>query len=107
MMCASACWRVSCPLARPATAVLAASLLVWLAGPARAQPPAEWITTVYNSPDNEELEATIRVDIATSGSYREPNGWGGVISGIYYRPSGSGSWGQMSISRTRRPSMPV
>ncbi len=97
MVCASACRRVLRALARPAAAVLAASLLVGLAGPARAQPPAEWVTRTYNSPDNKEPEATIRVDVATTGSYRHPNGWGGVITGVYYRSSGSGSWGTNMI----------
>jgi|GEM_PF-4712448 len=67
---------------------------------AYAAPPSSWITTMYNSANNQESGATIKVQVATTGTYWSKNGWGGTISGLYYRPGGSGSWGSNLIDNT-------
>ena len=50
------------------------------------------ITNMYNSSNNTPTNATIWVEVAAAAG--NSNGaWGAEIIGLYYRPSGAGSWG--------------
>jgi hypothetical protein len=58
-------------------------------------------TVLCNGPT--EAESTIKVEIATTGSENVPNGWGGIITGIFYRSSPSPdpmTWGTNMIDNS-------
>lgn len=76
------------------------TIVIGVIEPVAAAPPPNWVTTMYNSADNTASGATIRVDVATTGRYRWPNGWGGAISGIYYRSSPADDWSENMIDDT-------
>ncbi len=81
--------------------VLVVLVIAALASSAQALgPPANWVTTMYNSANNQETGATIKVQVATTGTYSSRNGWGGCITGIYYRSSTGDIWGENMIDNT-------
>lgn len=94
MVYASSRTRALSALAHVGRVLLAACVVAVLARPAHAWepegPPTQWITTKYNTNN------TIKVEVVDH-PYQDPTGWGGVIGGIYYRPSGSGDWGSNMI----------
>jgi hypothetical protein len=44
-----------------------------------------------------ESESSIKVEIGTTGTEANPNGWGGGITGIYYRDPSTDPWGTNMI----------
>jgi hypothetical protein len=76
-------------------------------GPDRMEDRPDWKSSeCWQLPPTTVLcntEKTIRVEIGTTGTEDEPNGWGGAITGIWYRSCDSescGSWGTNMIDNT-------